>query len=476
MRFSSAISLYPHQEEAIEWMLECSDREPFGGILAHDMGLGKTIDILYYISNQDEDEIGSNLIVVPTNLVQQWTDEFMTYVEDVEENDFASYTSKNRVRNVRDFRVVVTTYDTLISDYKRGDYSILGHNWTRIFLDEAHEIRNTKTIRNRVIMRLDGESKWCMTGTPIWNSSSDLLSLKKFICPSDPSLVTKDCIHIRTKDILVLPEYTQNNIECVFNREQMIAYKTLEKRILKQSLTGLGKKKLLGNIIRLRRLCNHTDGEISGEKTIGNWGKNSKFKEINKILSDIPTGEKIVIFSTWTTSLFCIKKKLEEAGRFDISMFHGEMTMDQRQISLKNFKEGSNDILLITVKCGGVGLNLVCANHVVMFEPQYSPFSEKQAIDRVYRIGQRKSVFVYRLYMRNTIEHWMNSIKDVKSVIKRIELDESNEDTSEFLEQKVKAFQKYVTLEEQIKKITDPEAAEPTIIIKTEDKEMILID
>lgn len=476
MRFTSAISLYPHQEEAIEWMLECSDREPFGGILAHDMGLGKTIDILYYISNQDEDEIGSNLIVVPTNLVQQWTDEFKTYVEEVDDYDFASYTSKNRIRNVRDFRVVVTTYDTLISDYKRGDDLILGHSWTRIFLDEAHEIRNEKTIRNKVIMCLEGESKWCMTGTPIWNSASDLFSLKKFINPSKPSLVTKECMHIRTKEILVLPEYTQNNVECVFNRDQMIAYKTFEKKILKQSLTGEGKKKLLGNIIRLRRLCNHTEGEVSSEKTIGNWGKNSKFKEINTILSRLPTGEKIVIFSSWTTSLFCIKKKLEEAGRSDISMYHGEMSMDERQSSLRKFKEGSNDILLITVKCGGVGLNLVCANHIVIFEPQYSPFSEKQAIDRVYRIGQRKPVFVYRLYMRNTIEHWMNSIKDVKSVIKRIELDNSNEDASGALEQKIKAFQKYVTLEEQIKKIMTPESSEPITVIKSEDKEMILVE
>jgi SNF2 family DNA or RNA helicase len=112
------------------------------------------------------------------------------------------------------------------------------------------------------------------------------------------------------------------------------------------------------------------------------------------------------------------------------------------------------------VKCGGVGLNLVCANHIIIFEPQYSPFAEKQAIDRVYRIGQRKKVFVYRLYMKSTIENWMNSIKDWKSVVKRIQLDGSSETEEIALESKIKAFQTYVTLDEQVKKLMEKEEAE----------------
>ena len=106
--------------------------------------------------------------------------------------------------------------------------------------------------------------------------------------------------------------------------------------------------------------------------------------------------------------------------------------------------------MLITIKCGGVGLNLVCANHIIVFEPQYSPFSEKQAIDRVYRIGQRKPVHVYRLYIKFTIEHWMNSIKDWKNVIKRVQLDDSTENTEEAAENRMKMFQKYVILKPQM--------------------------
>jgi transcription termination factor 2 len=460
MRFTPSINLYPHQEEAVQWMFDCSEQEPFGGILAHDMGLGKTIDILYFIANQDEDLIGSNLIVVPSNLIRQWADEFSNYVEDIGSTDFALYTTRARPRNIHKFRVVITTYDTLISDYKKNIESIFDINWTRIFLDEAHEIRNPKTIRNQVIMRLDGESKWCMTGTPIWNCKDDLNSLKRFISPEKPSLVTRDLIHIRTKEILVLPKYNQYDTECHFNRSQYEAYKKLEKRILRQSLVGEAKKRLLGNIIRLRRLCNHTEGEVSTERNISDWGKNSKFKKVNDILSKMPEGEKIVIFSSWLTSLLCIKKNLEELGYNKISMFHGELSMEDRQNQLKKFRDCDNNILLITVKCGGVGLNLVCANHIIIFEPQYSPFAEKQAIDRVYRIGQRKKVFVYRLYMKSTIENWMNSIKDWKSVVKRIQLDGSSETEEIALESKIKAFQTYVTLDEQVKKLMEKEEAE----------------
>jgi SNF2 family DNA or RNA helicase len=126
------------------------------------------------------------------------------------------------------------------------------------------------------------------------------------------------------------------------------------------------------------------------------------------------------------------------------------MDMVERQKNLDEFRDGKNNIILITVKCGGVGINLVCANHVIMFEPQYSPFAEKQAIDRVFRIGQRKPVKVYRFYMKFTIEHWMNSVKDWKNVVKRVVLDDSTESLEDADENRVKMFQRYVIFKPQV--------------------------
>ncbi len=459
MRFTDNITLYPHQQEAVEWMMECETGHPSGGILAHDMGLGKTIDVLYFISSHAESEIGSNLIVVPNNLLKQWSEEFAQYIEDADEYDFAMYSTSKRPRDIRNYRIVLTTYDTILSDYRRGDESILDNTWTRIFLDEAHEIRNPKSMRNMVINKLEGESKWCLTGTPIWNNVTDLYSLKKFICPSRPAEVTKDFIHIRTKEVLTLPKYNQLDTECKFTVSQFKEYKTFEKKILKASLRGEGKKQLLGNIIRLRRMCNHTMGDINPENIQG-WGANAKFTKVNEILSGVPVGEKIVIFSSWVTTLMSLKKQLETNGYDKISMFHGEMDMEERQKHLRAFRDGDNNIMLISVKCGGVGLNLVCANHIIIFEPQYSPFSEKQAIDRVYRIGQKKEVFVHRLYLKFSIEHWMNSIKDWKNVIKRVQLDDSKEDEGSAFENKIQMFQRYVILQPQIEAALKRQAEE----------------
>jgi transcription termination factor 2 len=449
MRFTDKINLYPHQIEAVEWMSRQSMRSPKGGILAHDMGLGKTIDVLYHISTQTDNNIGHNLIVVPNNLLKQWSEEFHSYVEDISDKDFATYTTNSRPKDIRSYRIVVTTYDTLLSDQRGDRGELLDAEWTRIFLDEAHEIRNRKSIRNKVVNYLTGETKWCLTGTPIWNSEDDLYSLKAFVHFEKPALVDKSYLHIRTKEILSLPIQTINDVDCRFTKDQLTQYKTFERKMLLATLRGEGRKKLLGNIIRLRRMCNHSDNQENVER-MNNWGENIKFEKVCGIMSTIPAGEKLVVFSSWLTTLTSLKQKLEMDGHNKISMFHGEMTMEERQANLREFRDGNNNIMLITIKCGGVGLNLVCANHIVIFEPQYSPFSEKQAIDRVYRIGQRKPVFVHRLYTKFTIEHWMNSIKDWKNVIKRVQLDDSQENTEEAAENRIKMFQRYVILKPQV--------------------------
>ena len=440
-------------------MNQQSLRSPSGGILAHDMGLGKTIDVLYHIATRSSDDIGHNLIVVPNNLLKQWCEEFASFIEDTVHDDFATYTTAKRTPDIRRYRVVVTTYDTLLSDQRQNRGELLDAKWTRIFLDEAHEIRNRKSMRNQVINYLTAKSKWCLTGTPIWNSEKDLHSLQVFVNYYDYTRVDKSYIHIRTKDILNLPAYNLKDVDCKLTKDQLTEYKTFEKKMLMATLRGEGHKKLLGNIIRLRRMCNHSDDQVNVEN-VKNWGMNAKFQLVGDIMNKIPSGEKIVIFSSWLTSIQSLRKKLELDGHTAISMFHGEMSMEERQADLVKFRDGYNNIMLITIKCGGVGLNLVCANHIIIFEPQYSPFSEKQAIDRVYRIGQRKDVNVYRFYTKFTIEHWMNSVKDWKSVVKRVMLDDSKENMEESLAARAKMFQKYVILKPQVDRAIKEKAEE----------------
>jgi transcription termination factor 2 len=444
MHFTPKIQLYEHQQQAVDWITTQEARYPSGGILAHDMGLGKTIDVLYHIANQTSDTIGNNLIVVPNNLLHQWGEEFHKYIEDCTRYDFIQYTTKTRSQNIREYRIVVTTYDTLISDYRKNIGDVLDFEWTRVFLDEAHEIRNSRSLRFGVINYIRAKTKWCLTGTPIWNSEKDIYSLKTFIGGLASDLVDKSYLHIRTKDILPMPDYTVKDIDCKFTSSQLTLYKSFERRMIMSTLQGGNDGQLLGCIINLRRMCNHAS------ETSPDWGINAKFDKVCEIISKIPQGEKLVVFSTWVTTLNLLRDKLVSAGYCNISEFNGSMDMVERQKNLDEFRDGKNNIILITVKCGGVGINLVCANHVIMFEPQYSPFAEKQAIDRVFRIGQRKPVKVYRFYMKFTIEHWMNSVKDWKNVVKRVVLDDSTESLEDADENRVKMFQRYVIFKPQV--------------------------
>ena len=450
MLFKPTVSLLPHQAEAVSWMAQQEKRVPSGGILAHDMGLGKTVTTIHHLCSTigAEKDFTQTLIIVPTNLFAQWQEELKKFIIDFEDSFITFYNSQNR-RNIEDAEIVLTTYDTVVTDGVRS-IPTLFRKWRRIVLDEAHEIRNQKSQRSRIISRIPAKTKWCLTGTPIWNNRDDLMALYSFIAEeygvkNDVLYQDKSYIHIRGKEVLTLPHLRNLDVICDFSPARLEHYKKYEKKVLKMTARGLRKDRL-ANICHLRKMCNDTPMDFLRTAKI-DAEVNVKFQKLVEFIEDIDSAEKIVVFSQWATTLHALKKHLEDNDISNISMFHGELSQTERQRQLKLFKDGENRVLLITVKCGGVGLNLVCANHICMLEPQYSPFAEKQAIDRVYRIGQMKKVFVYRFYIKNTIENWMNSIGELKNAVKRNELDNAEEDEQEHINKKGEMFRKYVSLE-----------------------------
>lgn len=451
MLFKPTVSLLPHQAEAVSWMAQQEKRVPSGGILAHDMGLGKTVTTIHHLCSTigAEKDFTQTLIIVPTNLFAQWQEELKKFIMDFEDSFITFYNSQNR-RNIEDAEIVLTTYDTVVTDGVRS-IPTLFRKWRRIVLDEAHEIRNHKSQRSRIISLIPAKTKWCLTGTPIWNNRDDLMALYRFI--AEQTAVTPDVlyqdksyIHIRGKEVLTLPQLVPLDVMCNFSPARLEHYKKYEKKVLKMTARGLRKDRL-ANICHLRKMCNDTPQDFLRSEKLESE-VNVKFQKLVEFIEDIDTDEKIVVFSQWATTLHALKNHLEANGISNISMFHGELSQTERQRQLSLFKQqNGNRILLITVKCGGVGLNLVCANHICILEPQYSPFAEKQAIDRVYRIGQNKKVFVYRFYIKNTIENWMSSIAELKNAVKRNELDNANEDEQEHINKKGEMFRKFVSME-----------------------------
>lgn len=456
MLFKPTVSLLPHQKEAVNWMAIQEKRVPSGGILAHDMGLGKTVTTIHHLCSTvgAEKDFTQTLIIVPTNLFAQWQEELKKFILDFQDSFITFYNSQHRT-DIEEAEIVLTTYDTVVTDGVRS-IPTLFRKWRRIVLDEAHEIRNPKSQRSRIISLIPAKTKWCLTGTPIWNDRDDLLTLYNFIAQesgfnTDTIYQDKSYIHIRGKELLTLPNLTQLDIMCNFSPQRLEHYKKYERKVLKMTARGLRKDRL-ANICHLRKMCNDTPKDFLKSAKLESE-VNVKFQRLYEFIDETHMSEKIVVFSQWATTLQALKLHLEEKGIHNISMFHGELSQNERQRQLNEFKQGENRILLITVKCGAVGLNLVCANHICILEPQYSPFAEKQAIDRVYRIGQNKNVCVYRFYIKHTIEAWMISIGKLKIAVKVNELDNGEEDENEYVARKLHMFQKYVSMDFTLKNL-----------------------
>ena len=176
---------------------------------------------------------------------------------------------------------------------------------------------------------------------------------------------------------------------------------------------------LLTKILRLRQCCNTPDASLgSNESHDYNEISSPKFDKILEILLNMPEDEKVIIFSQWAKTLTLLSDLLK---RFELNhmMYHGDQTFEQRNAVIRQFKTdgGDNKILLMSLTAGGIGLDLSCANHVILIDSWFNDAVEQQAIDRVYRIGQTKDVHVHRLYMMNSIEAWMSEMKLEKSTV-----------------------------------------------------------
>jgi SNF2 family DNA or RNA helicase len=178
---------------------------------------------------------------------------------------------------------------------------------------------------------------------------------------------------------------------------------------------------LLVKILRLRQCCNHIDAILSQDlfKLPDNRHdelSSAKFDQIVKIIQHAPDHDKLIVFSQWDHSLKLLGHQLTQS-KICYLEYNGSLNISSRNNILEQFSKGESRVLLLTLGSGGIGLNLTCANHVILMDSWWNPALENQAIDRVYRIGQTKSVEVHRLCMKETIEEWMDKIKQEKNTI-----------------------------------------------------------
>lgn len=464
-----------YQQEGLGW-LSFLNQFGFGGCLADDMGLGKTIQVLAMLEKQritsSQTTTGRknkktkivkqpSLVVAPRSLVYNWLNEASRFTPDLKVLDFSSSQRTDDKFNFEDFNVIIVTYGTLRRDIK----TLSKTSFNYIILDEAQVIKNSTTATAKAVHLLNGSNRLALSGTPVENHLSDLWSIFEFLNPgilgsaSVFKEVTKsdlpdenECellrkalrpfILRRTKLQVAkdLPPKTEELITCEMGTEQKKQYNELKQyyqKSLKEKISqsGLNNSKIhiLEALLRLRQSACHPG--LIDKKLINS--ESVKLETLVEHLLELKEeGHKSLVFSQFTSMLAIISDKLKESG---IKYEYLDGKSRKRQEIIERFENDPDcTVFLISLKAGGVGLNLTSADYVFIFDPWWNPAAEMQAIDRTHRIGQTKPVFAYRLICKNSVEEKIIELQKAKRFLAEsvISTDESilSSITSEELE------------------------------------------
>lgn len=433
--------LRPYQKEGFKWINEITDLG-FGGVLADDMGLGKTLQIIAFLLSQKKSK---SIVVVPTSVIYNWMDEFEKFAPSIRVGLVHGSKSK-RDKVLRDFKrglgikiedenlkeksyekydVLLTTYGTLKNDEKA--YENLSFDYC--IIDEAQNIKNPAAQATLSVKNIKSRCNIALTGTPIENNLMELWSIFDFVMPGYlftkdrfrerfildesnlselKSLITPFILRRLKEDVLSeLPEKLEKKYLVEMKGKQKQLYSFYVKAIKNQlnenkssAKSGRDKINLFAYLTKLREIC--LDPSLVVPDYTGESSKLTVVKEIVKDASE--SGKKILLFSQFTSVL---QKIEEDFKKEDISYLYldGGTSAKDRVERVKKFNEDSNiKVFLISLKAGGVGLNLTSASVVIHFDPWWNPAVEDQATDRAHRFGQENKVEVIKLVAKDTIE------------------------------------------------------------------------
>ncbi len=433
--------LRPYQKEGFKWINEITDLG-FGGVLADDMGLGKTLQIIAFLLSQKKSK---SIVVVPTSVIYNWMDEFEKFAPSIRVGLVHGSKSK-RDKVLRDFKrglgikieeenlkeksyekydVLLTTYGTLKNDEKA--YENLSFDYC--IIDEAQNIKNPSAQATLSVKNIKSRCNIALTGTPIENNLMELWSIFDFVMPGYlftkerfrerfildesnlselKSLITPFILRRLKEDVLSeLPEKLEKKYLVEMKGKQKQLYSFYVKAIKNQlnenkssEKSGRDKINLFAYLTKLREIC--LDPSLVVPDYTGESSKLTVVKEIVKDASE--SGKKILLFSQFTSVL---QKIEEDFKKEDISYLYldGGTSAKDRVERVKKFNEDSNiKVFLISLKAGGVGLNLTSASMVIHFDPWWNPAVEDQATDRAHRFGQENKVEVIKLVANDTIE------------------------------------------------------------------------
>lgn len=427
-------TLRSYQQTGVKW-LSMLDAYGFGGILADDMGLGKTLQTIAFLSSRLTQE-SQVLILAPSSLIYNWKDEWSKFAPDVDVVVVHGNKEQRQEVIMEHHQVMVTSYPLFRQDsalYKKETIDYL-------ILDEAQVMKNAQSKIAQLLREFEVGNCFALSGTPIENHLVELWSIFQIVLPGLlPSkqefgkLTTREIAHIiqpfvlrrHKEDVLQeLPDLIEVNVVNELTAEQKVLYlaqlRQMQEKLMDADDQQINRSKLeiLSGITRLRQICDTPSLFMDDFQ-----GESGKLTSLIELLLQLKEGEhRVLIFSQFRKMLAYIADQLESLGMTFYTLT-GSTPATQRQNMTQAFNAGSRDAFLISLKAGGVGLNLTGADTVILVDLWWNPAVEAQAISRAHRMGQTEKVECYRLITRGTIEEKIQELQENKKDLVKTVLD-----------------------------------------------------
>jgi SNF2 family DNA or RNA helicase len=437
-------SLRPYQLSGFHW-LQALDELGWGGCLADDMGLGKTLQTISFLQFVKDKHPGSTqLVVCPTSLIFNWENELQKFCPTLKVHTHYGLQRSFTKTEFEEYDVVLTSYGVI-----RNDVEMLAEFlWQYIILDESQAIKNPDARITKAVLGLRAVNRVILSGTPVQNNTSDLFAQFNFLNPGllgsreffnrefatpidklgskEKTQHLKKLIHPftlrRTKEQVAkdLPDKTVTVLWCTMDPSQRALYNQyrdgyrskLLKKIDEEGIAKSGMDVLEG-LLRLRQICDHP-----ALVTKSNSEDSSvKIEELVREIQENAGIKKLLVFSQFTEMLKLIRDQFEKEG-ITHCYLDGSVSLNNRRDEVTRFQEDDNvKAFLISLKAGGVGLNLTVADYVYLVDPWWNPAAEQQAIDRAHRIGQTRKVFAYKMICKDTVEEKILRLQEKKKML-----------------------------------------------------------
>ena len=443
--------LRPYQERGHSWLYYLID-QGFGACLADDMGLGKTVQAIAVILDwrNNDGRRGPVLIVCPVSVLGNWRREIHNFAPELR---VIMHHGKGRAATPEEFHAALSDTDIILTSYnllQRDEDLVTSFTFEGVVLDEAQNIKNPMTKQSKVARKLHGNFRMVLTGTPLENRPLDLWSIMDFLnegllgsrthflqtlehpiikqrrqsSMSALARLVRPFVLRRLKTdseiVADLPEKTEQIVAATLSREQAVLYESVVRKGLQDveaAAEGIHPRgAILTTLLRLKQVCNHPAHYLMDGSALAN--RSGKLDLLSEMVEEaLEEGDRCLIFTQFKEMGALLKTHLEDCMGGTVLFLHGSVPQKERDNMVTDFQESRADgprLFVLSLKAGGIGLNLTAANRVFHYDRWWNPAVEDQATDRAFRIGQQRNVFVHKFVCTGSLEERIQQMLERK--------------------------------------------------------------